>query len=277
MNYYEILNIDRSATDADIKKAYRRLAAKHHPDRGGDTKKFQEIQAAYDVLSDPAKRAEYDNPQPGPQHFNFQGGAGLDEIFRQFGFSFGQGPDPFAGFRQQQQQRRNKDTRIDIGIPLSETLYEQTKTLNIKNQNGSVEQVSITIPRGITHHTVVKYSNLGDNMFNNLPRGDLLVRINIIPNSDFIVQGLDLVKSISIDCFDAILGCKQNVYELDGKLFALQVPAGCQPFTKLKIPGEGLYAFQQDVKGNLYIQVEITMPKLTAEQIELVRQIKNKE
>jgi len=270
MDYYEILGLSRDAGPDEIKKAYRRLASKHHPDKGGSTQKFQEIQVAYDTLSNPEKRALYDNPQPqaGPNGFRFSfdgNNPNLDEIFRQFGF----GPDPFSPFRQQQ-VRRNKDIRIEFPIELKETLEEQNKTINIKLQNGNNQTVDITIPRGVTSGVIIKYPGLGDNMFNNLPRGDLLVHVLVREDPRFYPAGLDLVTDLTLDSFQAMLGCKQIVTGLDGKLFNVQIPEGCQFGTKLKINGEGLYAFQQDVKGNLYVRTIIQTPTNLSEDQKLL-------
>ena len=270
MDYYEILGLSRDAGPDEIKKAYRRLASKHHPDKGGSTQKFQEIQVAYDTLSNPEKRALYDNPQPqaGPNGFRFSfdgNNPNLDEIFRQFGF----GPDPFSPFRQQQ-VRRNKDIRIEFPIELKETLEEQNKTINIKLQNGNNQTVDITIPRGVTSGVIIKYPGLGDNMFNNLPRGDLLVHVLVREDPRFYPAGLDLVTDLTLDSFQAMLGCKQIVTGLDGKLFSVQIPEGCQFGTKLKINGEGLYAFQQDVKGNLYVRTIIQTPTNLSEDQKLL-------
>ena len=270
MDYYEILGLSRDAGPDEIKKAYRRLASKHHPDKGGSTQKFQEIQVAYDTLSNPEKRSLYDNPQPqaGPNGFRFSfdgNNPNLDEIFRQFGF----GPDPFSPFRQQQ-VRRNKDIRIEFPIELKETLEEQNKTINIKLQNGNNQTVDITIPRGVTSGVIIKYPGLGDNMFNNLPRGDLLVHVLVREDPRFYPAGLDLVTDLTLDSFQAMLGCKQIVTGLDGKLFSVQIPEGCQFGTKLKINGEGLYAFQQDVKGNLYVRTIIQTPTNLSEDQKLL-------
>lgn len=131
MNPYEVLGVAPSATPEEIKKAYRKLAAVHHPDRGGDTAKFQELQSAYDILSNPDKRAAHDNPQPQGFHFDFgRAHPDINEIFSQFGFNpFGQGrPQP---------QRRNKDIRAEINIGLQETLSSQQKTLSIKTADGA--------------------------------------------------------------------------------------------------------------------------------------------
>ena len=274
MNPYEILGVAKTATPEEIKKTYRKLAAQHHPDRGGDTAKFQEIQAAYDTLSDPEKRAQLDNPvhQMGPGHFHFDFGNGdIHDIFARFNFG---GGDPFGQFRQQQQPRRNKDVRAQINLGLQDTLHEQMKTLNIRTSDSHNHNVDIRIPRGITSGTTIKYPNLGDTMFSNLPPGDLYLTVNILQHPTYNASGLDLFMSLTIDCFQAILGSEQTIVGLDNKVFTIQTPQSCQSGTKLKIPGEGLWGFQQDIKGSLFIEVAVTIPKnLTDEQKQLIQTI----
>ena len=266
MNYYEVLGVPKTASQDEIKKAYRKLASQHHPDRGGDTAKFQEIQSAYDTLGDENKRAAYDNPAPNHQSFNFNFGPdNLHDIFAQFGF----GGNPF----QRVHPRKNNDIRTTINLELKDTLVDQRKTLLIQSNN-SRKNVDINIPRGITSGTTIRYPGLGDNLFPNIPPGDLYVTLNIIPDPKFMVSGLDIIQTLTIDCFQAILGTEQTVMGLDGKLFNVKIHAGCQPNTKLKIPGEGLWAFQKDVKGNLLIQIQISVPtNLTQEQLNLIKQI----
>jgi curved DNA-binding protein len=275
MNPYEILGVAKTATPEEIKKTYRKLAAQHHPDRGGDTAKFQEIQAAYDTLSDPEKRSQLDNPvhQMGPGHFHFDfGSSDINDIFARFNFG---GGDPFGQFRQQQ-QRRNRDVRAELNVGLQETLSEQTKTLNIKTSESHQHNINVKIPRGITSGTTIKYPGLGDSMFGNLPPGDLYLTINVLQHPTYKVSGLDLVMALTIDCFQAILGCEQTIVGLDNKVFTIQTPQGCQPGIKLKIPGEGLWGFQQDIKGSLFVEVAVTIPKnLTEEQKELIQAIQN--
>jgi curved DNA-binding protein len=271
MSHYETLGVPNTAAPEEIKRAYRKLASQHHPDKGGDTAKFQQVEEAYRVLSDPQKRAEYDNPVqqmgPGHYHFNF-GSANVEDIFAQFGFDmFGrrQGPMP---------PRRNRDIRSEIILTLQETLQDQQKTLSIKTTEGNRQNVDITIPKGITSGTTVKYPGLGDNLYGNLPRGDLYITVNVQSNPQFQVFGLDLITLLTIDCFQAILGSEQTVKGLDGKEFIIQTPTSCQPGTKLKISGEGLYAFHQDVKGSLFVQINVSIPKdLTQDQLNLIQTI----
>lgn len=272
MNYYEVLGVIKTASPDEIKQAYRKAASKNHPDKGGDTAKFQQIEEAYRILSDPQKRAEYDNPAPqmgpGGFHFNF-GNADLGDIFAQFGFG---GPgNPFG-----RMQRKNPDIRTEIVLGLQDTLYEQNKTLSIRTANGERQNIDIKIPRGITSGTTIKYPGLGDSIMPNLPKGDFYLTINVAKHPNYHVAGLDLIVGLTIDCFQAILGSEQTIVGLDGKVFSVKTPQGCQNGTKLKITGEGLYAFQQDVKGNLLVQVHIATPtNLSEEHLNLIKTIAN--
>ena len=138
-NYYQTLGVNENANPDEIKKAYRRLAAQHHPDKGGDTAKFQQIQKAYETIGDQSRRAQYDAERRGHGGFRFNvngqdfgGHPGMDDIFRNFGFSFGPGgfgpgQDPFAQFRQ---PRRSKDIRVELHIDLEDTLQARTQTLS---------------------------------------------------------------------------------------------------------------------------------------------------
>lgn len=269
MSYYDTLGISKTANPEEIKKAYRKLASQHHPDKGGDTAKFQQIEEAYRTLSDPQKRSEYDNPsQPaGSQNFHFNFGGDLNDIFAQFGF-------PGGPFRQAP-NRKNSDIRAEIAVGLGETLDVQNKTINLRTNNGD-KTIDITIPRGITAGTTIKYPGLGDHIFSNLPPGDLYLTVNILRNPNYHVQGLDLIHDLTIDCFQAILGSEQTVVGLDGKTFLIKTPAGCQPNLKLKISGEGLWGFQNDIKGHLFVKVNVTIPtNLTEDQKNLIQAIAN--
>jgi len=273
MSHYETLGISKTSSPEEIKQAYRKAASKNHPDKGGDTAKFQQVEEAYRILSDPQKRSEYDNPaqQMGPNHFHFDFGNGnLHDIFSQFGFGAGH---PFG---RQPQPRKNSDLRTSINVGLQETLSDTVKVLSIKTANHERQHVDIRIPRGITSGTVIKYPGLGDSMFPNLPNGDLLVTVNVLQHPNYQVNGLDLTTNLTIDCFQAILGSEQTVVGLDGKTFLIKTPAGCQTNLKLKISGEGLWGFQNDIKGHLFVKVNITIPTdLTEDQRNLIQTIAN--
>ena len=269
MTYYDTLGISESASSDEIKKAYRKLANQHHPDKGGDTTKFQQIQSAYDTLSDDSKRAQYDAERRGTGGFSFRvngndfGGGippEMEDMLRNFGFAFGPGfannTDPFNVFRQ---PRKNKDIQIEIGISLASTLDEQIKVINIKTSNGDTFPVEVRIPRGVKPSSVIKYAGLGDNFFNTLPRGDLYVRISVQPNTEFGVDNLDLIRNVEINCVQAMLGCIIAVKGLDDKIFELTIPSGTQHDTRLRIANQGLYVMDQNVRGSLIAIVKINV------------------
>lgn len=276
MSHYETLGVSKSATPDEIKKAYRKLASQHHPDKGGDTAKFQQIEEAYRILSDPNQRQQYDNPQPQGFRFNMNGQdfdgmpPGFDEIFRNFGFG---GASPFGAHRRAQ-PRKNKDLRVEISISLAESLEEQHKTLSVQTTNGHRETVDVTIPRGVVTGTSIRYPGLGDTFFNTLPRGDLYVVVNVFADPRFHVNNLDIITTANVTCFQAILGHKLEIVTLDNRVLELQVPAGSQNGMILRIRNEGLYQMNSHLRGNLLVKLNITVPtNLSETQLDLVRQI----
>jgi curved DNA-binding protein len=277
MTYYEILGVAKDADQNAIKRAYRKLASQHHPDKGGDKTKFQEIQQAYDTLSDTNKKQQYDMQQNGfgGTQFHFHSGdmhhPDISEIFRSFGF----GGSPFEFHRPH--QRRNKDLRIELPIPLVTTLEEQTKTVQVKTTNGDTTTVEVKIPRGITTGTNIKYSGLGDNLFNTIPRGDLYVQINVHNADNFIIHGIDLYTTINVNCLLATIGGKVNVVGLDDKKFELTLPAGTQPGMKFRLAEQGLYLLNSTQRGDLYVELALTVPQnLSQEEVDSIRSILNK-
>jgi curved DNA-binding protein len=275
MTHYNTLGVSEQAGPDEIKKAYRKLASQHHPDKGGDKTKFQEIQSAYDTLSDDQKRQQYDmqrqgfGGQNGGFQFHFNHG-NIDDIFRNFGF----GHDSFV--QQRQQQRRNKDLRIEIPIPLVTTLEEQKKTIQVTTTTGEKSNLEVTIPRGVTHGTNIKYSGLGDNMFNTIPRGDLYVQFNVHPAEGFGVHGIDLYTESRVNCLLAIAGGPVKVTGLDGRVFEMNLSPGTQAGTRYRIPQQGLYQMNSDVRGDLYIEIGLTVPQnFSPEALDIVRGLIN--
>lgn len=286
MTHYDTLGISESASQDEIKKAYRKLANQHHPDKGGDTNRFQQIQSAYETLGDNNRRAQYDAERRGMGGFRFtvngqDMGSGMphemEEMLRNFGFAFGHGfanhGDPFNVFRQ---PRKNKDMQIELVINLASTLQEQTKIINVKTSTGDTYPVEVKIPRGVRPGSNVKYPGLGDNFFASLPRGDLYVKINIEANQEFGVDNIDLHKNIDLDCVKAMVGTTLAVTGLDGKRFDINIPPGTQPGTRFRLADQGLYAMNQNIRGNLIINVKITVPtNITYEQQQGIRNLFN--
>lgn len=277
MTHYDTLGVSESASQDEIKKAYRKLANQHHPDKGGDTNQFQQIQSAYETLSNDQSRAQYDAERRGAGGFRFSVNGQdfasgippeMEDMLRNFGFAFGHGfannADPFNVFRQ---PRKNKDLQIEIIISLASTLDEQIKIINVKISNGDTYPVEVRIPRGVKPGSTIKYSGLGDNFFASLPRGDLYVKINIEANAEFGLDNYDLHKTLEIDCIKAMLGGVCSIKGLDGRVFELSIPPGTQPGTRLRIANQGLYVMNQNIRGSLLVNVKITIPNnLTLEQ-----------
>ena len=278
MTHYATLGVAENASPDDIKQAYRKLASKHHPDKGGDTAMFQKIQEAYSIVGDEGKRAQYDAERRGGggfrftvngQDFGHHFGGGMEDIFSQFGFNpFG--GDPFANMRQ---PRRNKDLRVRIIVDLADTLEEQTKAINVKTTNNDDVNVEVKIPRGVTPGTTIKYSGLGDNLFNSLQRGDLYVQFEVRAHPEFDVHGIDLITNVTVNSIEAIVGCDKKIIGLDGKEFFVTIPPGTQPDTKLRMWQQGLWAMNQNVRGNLIINVKLLTPTLTPNQFKMAQDL----
>jgi curved DNA-binding protein len=276
-NAYETLGVPKGASEDEIKRAYRKLASAHHPDKGGDTAKFQEIQSAYETLTDPQKRAQHDNPNPFHNHhgggfheFHF-GGGGPQDIFEQF-FNQGFGQNPFT--QRHHQPRRNKDLRVSLSISLASTIESQRKSISVQTTKGDRFNVDVDIPRGINNGTTIKYSGLGDNVIDTLTRGDLYVIINVENDARFHIHGINLIAELEIDCIEAMTGCEKIVTGLDNRQFNIKIPQACQHGMKFGLAGQGLYQMNSNMRGDLVVDVSISIPHLTEEQLNILRNVK---
>jgi curved DNA-binding protein len=270
MDYYKVLGVQPSASQEEIKKAYRSLAMKHHPDRGGDPKKFQEIQEAYATLSDDQKRAEYDNPNPftGGQG-GFSNHFGDDGIFSTF---FG-GPHFGFGF---QQAPRNSNIGATVEMNLEDVMTGKQIDAEVTFRNGQRKLVSINIPAGIDDNIQIRYPGMGDHSQPKFPPGDLVVTVRVRPHHKFKREGVNLIFDHEVSVWEALLGSEMSVDTLDGKTFTIGVPAGTQPDTMLSCRGEGLPHHKTGHRGNLLIRIKVKIPKnLTQEQKQLLEQVKN--
>jgi curved DNA-binding protein len=274
-DYYNTLGVHRGANQDEIKQAFRRMAAQHHPDRGGDTATFQEVQAAYATLSDPEKRQQYDNPQPqfGGGGFHFDGGVppGFENFFAQ---AFGQGGNPFfgQGFRQPQ---RNRNLNLQTTITLEEACLGKNLMANVGLPSGLEQVLEVKIPPGVRDGTVLRLAGMGDDTYNNAPRGDIHLTINIQPHHIYQRQGDDLLRTLTVSCFDAILGKTVKFDTLDGKTLEVNVAPGTQPGQTLAVQGYGMpYMADPRMKGRLLLEINITIPTdLNQQQKDLVKQL----
>jgi len=251
-DYYAALGVPRTATADDIKRSFRRLASQHHPDKGGDTQKFQAIQQAYATLGDEQKRAEYDNPRP--QFSGFQGHPGGVNINDIFGQMFGQ------GFGQQQHQHpRRSHVRMTLWISLLDVATGGKRTVSLGTQAG-VSAVEIEIPLGINDGDNVQYEGIG-------PGGsDLVVQFKVTPDRKWQRDGLNLLQEVRIDIWDLILGGDLTVDTLTGKTLSTRVPARTQPGTVLRLKSQGLRD-RAGQTGDIMIRVQAQIPENIAPEI----------
>lgn len=249
-DHYNTLGVGKNANADDIKKAYRKMAAKHHPDRGGDTKHFQKIQEAYDTLSDPAKKQQYDNPQP---EFRFHTGnmGGFEDIFANFGF---------GGFGQRQQVRRNKNITITVKMTLQEIFEGKEVVGSIKLPSGKDQALQIKIPRGVQHGDQIRFQGLGDDSIPGMQRGDLITSIIELPDSRFRRDGFHLFTEAKINSFDAMLGTVVVVETIAGSYLEISVPAGIQHGQMVNCRGHGLYEVNRNTRGNMFVAINVSTP-----------------
>lgn len=274
MDYYSTLGLKRGASDDDIKKAYRSLAMKHHPDRGGDERKFKEVEEAYRTLSDPQKKHIVDlGGDPNNQHqhqgfggqpFEFHFGAGdINDIFGSFGF----GARP---------QRKNASLSVNVEITLEDVLSGKDLNAEVGLPGTKKKIVNISIPAGIEHGQQIRYQGMGDDTLRDLRPGDLLVNVIIRPHARFRREGPNIIHDCTISVWDAILGTSIEIITLDNKKLNVSIPPGCQHDTVLSCKGEGLPNMRTHIKGNLFVKIKIDIPKhLSSSQLEKIKSIKN--
>jgi DnaJ-class molecular chaperone len=244
-DYYAALGVPRTATADDIKRAFRKLASQHHPDKGGDTQKFQAIQEAYATLGDEQKRAEYDNPRP--QFSGFQGHPGGVNINDIFGQMFGQ------QFGQQHQHPRRSHVRMTLWISLLDVATGGKRTVSLGTQAG-VSAVEIEIPLGINDGDNVQYEGIG-------PGGsDLVVQFKVSPDRKWQRDGLNLTQEVRIDIWNLILGGDLTIDTLSGKTLSTQVPARTQPGTVLRLKAQGLRD-RAGRTGDIMVRVQAQIPE----------------
>lgn len=256
-DYYHTLGVERSSSAEDIKKAYRRLASKHHPDKGGDTTQFQAIEEAYRVLSDPAQREQYDNPGV---HINVNGSpfrAGqpfdFDTIFEMFGTRMN---NPRRAQPAQQ--------RVSIWISLEDAALGGKKLLALHAQQGNAT-VEIVIPQGVQDNENIRYPGIA-------PGGqDLVVNFRVHGHPQWQRDGLDLYCEKTLDFWQLIMGTEIPLKDITGVEILLTVPARAKPGTMLRAKGRGLRR-QGHNPGDLFVRLNASMPlDIPDEIIEILR------
>lgn len=253
MDHYTTLGVSKQATPDEIKKAYRKLASIHHPDKGGDTKRFQEIQSAYDTLIDPEKRNAYDNP--GLNHNHNMGG---------FNFHFN-GFDIHNNFFDQMfrqafnQQARQPTYRTQVFVSLEQVYNGGELQLKLQT-NDNLYVSNIQIPKGVPDGKQIKYENL-------IPNSSLIVEFRIHAHLKFDRRGNDLICSQPVSVLDLIVGTEFEFVTLSGKSLEVKIPPKTQPHMHLKISGEGLPILNTQYYGDQIILLNPFLPDTIDETI----------
>ncbi|NLZ16769.1 MAG: DnaJ domain-containing protein [Desulfobulbaceae bacterium] len=306
-DYYETLGLSKDASAEEIKKAYRKLALKYHPDKNHGNKsaeeKFKEISEAYAVLSDPEKRRQYDTFGSAGFHQRFSQedifrNFDLDSILRQFGFgggfrgasSFrtGGGGSPFENIFQGSMGRSGcgsggcspqavagADLNYTLNISLDDVLQGAEKTVTVRQPGSGQQSISVKVPKGIEHGKRLRLSGRGAPSPQGGPPGDMYLKINLTPHPRFQREEDDLVVEHKISFSQACLGANIEVESLEGKKFNVKVPAGVQADARLRIKGHGLPAGPMgDERGDLLVKLAVAVPKeLSPEQETLIQSL----
>lgn len=298
IDYYKVLGITKSASEADVKKAYRKLARKFHPDLNpNDTKaqeKFQQINEAHEVLIDADKRKKYDQygkdwqhadtfeaqkrqQQAGgfgrqQQYGNAQGQQFDDSQFSDFFSSMfgGGGQSARGGFGGRQQQSfKGQDMTATLRLNLTEILESQKQTISLGEK-----KIRITIPAGVEDGQTIKIKGYGGEGANGGPKGDLLINFEILNNTKFKRLGADLYITKNIDLYKALLGGEIMIDTLQGTV-KLNVKPETASDTKVKLKGKGLPKYKkEDMHGDLYVTYKVELPqKLSEKEKELFEEL----
>ena len=274
MDYYNTLGITKDATPDEIKRAFRSLASKHHPDKGGDTATFQKVQEAYATLSDPEKKAAYDNPSPFGQNPNggWQQAGGMPPGFEHFFHQFG--PDLGAMFGQSRRPK-NRNVNLQTEITLEEAFKGKEIIASYRLSNGQDRTFEVKIPPGTHDGLTLRISGAGDNIYQGIPPGDAMLTIRVLPHARFQRNGVDIVEQITISAWDAILGKDLEINTINNDTITVRIKEGTQPESFLRLQNYGMpHLNNPTVKGNHMILIKVEIPKnLTEYQKNVIRSI----
>ena len=280
-DYYEVLGVNRNASPEEIKRAYRKVALQHHPDKnpGDETaeEKFKEASNAYDVLSDPEKRKIYDiRGHAGVHNAGFQGYTNFEDIFTNFGDVFGR--EVFGNFGDVFGDVFSRDNptgfgthsrgnvRTKLTIPFEESILGAEKRIQVNDRT-----LTIRIPPGLKDGQSLRLAGQGDLTVGG-QRGSLIVKIAVQPHPNFKRENLDLVTQAPVPFTTAALGGKVRIPTLKGHI-DLKIPAGTQPEQQLRVRGAGVVDASKR-KGDLRVQIKIEIPRsLTRKQKELLKEL----
>lgn len=297
-DYYKILGVQKNASSEEIKKAYRKLAMKYHPDHTKGDKnaeeKFKKISEAYAVLSDKEKRQEYDTfgSEGFRQRFSQEDifrGFDFGDIFREFGFggsgfsnlggggrkfSFGGGsPFNFSGAQQRQGQIKGSDLVYELPLTLREVATGTSKVITLQHQ-GRSENLTVKIPKGLIAGKKLRLAGKGNPSPYGGPAGNLYIKSKVLNDPVFSSEEYDLYLNRALKLSEAILGTTISVPTIDDRQLSLKIPPGTKPGTKMRLSGHGLPDMKGNNRGDLFVRVQVQIPqRLSKEQKKIVEKL----
>ena len=278
-DYYKSLGVDKKASKAEIKKAFRNAAKTHHPDKGGDPEKFKEINQAYEVLSDDKKRQQYDTfGSAGPSGFGgaqgfsgFSGGFGgangqayhmnFEDLGDIFGSFFG-GASGFGGQQWANRPRRGSDLEVEAELSFAESINGAKR--KFRSSFGDRSTIEIDVPPGLGHGDTLRMRGKGDEGKNGGPAGDLYIHIRVKPSKEFVRQGIDIVSELEVPVFEALLGKVETVKTFWGKE-DIVIPELTRDGTVIKIPGKGVKKGAR--QGDHLVRIKYVFPKKLSKKL----------
>ncbi|RPH52796.1 MAG: J domain-containing protein [Desulfobacteraceae bacterium] len=286
-DYYKLLGVSKNASEDEIKKAYRKLAMKYHPDHAKDDKsaeeKFKKISEAYAVLSDKEKRKQYDEFGSAGFHQKYSQedifrDFDLGDILREFGFGggaftgrrggthFSFGGSPFGGYSGQREQVKGQDLIYELSLTVEEVTTGTTKVISFRHDRRS-EKITVKIPKGMITGKKLRLAGKGEPSPYGGPPGDLYIQSKVIDDTVYAAREHDLYMERDIKLTEAVLGTRISIPTPEGRELSLKIPPGTRQGTKLRLPGHGLPQMQGKKKGDLYVSVHIDIPRnLNSEQ-----------
>ncbi len=294
-DYYKILGVNKNATEDEIKKAFRKLAKKYHPDKNPGNKhaeeKFKEINEANEVLSDKEKRSKYD--RFGSNWNNSQSaGSDFDNWFKSYSsqrnksaysgsfkdifndFSFGEIFEGFMGGQTQRagksRSRKGADYEASVNISLEEAFNGTERQVTVDGRT-----LKLKINPGVEHGKRLRLRNQGASGVGHAERGDLYITVNLFPNSFFERKENDVYANLNVDLYTAVLGGSKQIQTIDRKTIKINIPAGTDSGKILRIKGMGMRHYgNTSLRGDFFVRINVVLPKdLTGEEIKLFTQL----
>jgi len=245
-DYYTILNINKTASQDEIKSAYRKLALTSHPDRGGDPKKFSKITEAYNTLKDQDKRSQYD--------FTFKQSDSFDSWLNQTFYY--------------KRMQHNQNILVEQVINFSDQFTDKHVDISYELPSGKTKDITIKIPKGIRDNQKLTFANLGDDSNPHMPPGKLIIAIRVQGDSDWKRDSGDSISStIIVNILDLMLGASVPVTIPTGREFSVTIRKGTKPGTVLNISGYGIPNISTGIAGNVLLKIEAVMPDIHDEEI----------